>query len=248
MKTIDFSYFIERYNAGEMSDAEKLWFKKELDGDKNLRKEVSIRSHTDDILKNKDVISLRNKLSDIEKMRAARVPVKRTKNSVYLKSAIILAILIITGSIVIFPGKNLNNDEILSRYYKEYQPTAAQRSLETNADENFTQAQEYFDSHDYKNAALYFSKVVENNPKNMTATFFNGLSNFEYSKFIEAKKSFGKVIDDNRSLFVDQAQWYLALCYLQTDENDKAIKLFEVIRNEGGYYSRDAKKIIRKIK
>ena len=32
MKTIDFSYFIERYNAGEMSDAEKEWFQKELKG------------------------------------------------------------------------------------------------------------------------------------------------------------------------------------------------------------------------
>ena len=41
MKTIDFSYFIERYNAGEMSDAEKLWFEKELEGDKNLQKRSS---------------------------------------------------------------------------------------------------------------------------------------------------------------------------------------------------------------
>ena len=30
MKTIDFSYFIERYNAGEMDDAEKEWFRNEL--------------------------------------------------------------------------------------------------------------------------------------------------------------------------------------------------------------------------
>ena len=32
MKTIDFSYFIERYNAGEMNDDEKQWFRKELEG------------------------------------------------------------------------------------------------------------------------------------------------------------------------------------------------------------------------
>ena len=37
MKTIDFSYFIERYNAGEMSESEKQWFLKELEGNEKLR-------------------------------------------------------------------------------------------------------------------------------------------------------------------------------------------------------------------
>jgi tetratricopeptide (TPR) repeat protein len=154
----------------------------------------------------------------------------------------------LTGSLTIFPGRNLTNDEILSRYYREYQPTSKQRSLEVKTNDNFTQAKEYFESHDYKNAALYFSKVVENNPKDMPSTFFNGISNFEDRKYPEAKQSFGKVIDDNKNLYVDQAQWYLALCYLQTNENDKALKLLEIIRNESGFYSKDAKKIIRSMK
>jgi TolA-binding protein len=248
MKTIDFSYFIERYNAGEMSDAEKLWFGKELEGNENLRREVHMRKQTDEVLNNKNIISLRNKLSDIEKMRTARISVKNTKKPVYLKSAIIIALLVIAGSLTIFPGKNMTKDEILSRYSKEYQPPSKSRSLTAKTDDNFTQAKEYFESHDYKNAALFFSKVVESNPKDMSATLLNGISNYEDRKYPEAKQSFGKVIDDKVSLFVDQAQWYLALCYLQTNENDKAFKLLEIIRNEGGFYSRDAKKIIRNMK
>jgi TolA-binding protein len=248
MKTIDFSYFIERYNAGEMSDAEKLWFEKELEGDKNLLREVHLRRQTDEVLNNRNTISLRNKLSDIEKTRAASIPVKRTNKSVYLKTAIILAIVALTGSLAIFPGRNLNNDEILSRYYKEYKPTSGQRSMETKLNENFAQAQEYFESHDYKNAALFFSKVVESNPRDMSATLLNGISNFEDKKYREAKQSFGKVIDDDKNLYIDQAQWYLALCYLQTNENEKAVRLLEIIGNEDGYYSRDARKIVRKLK
>ena len=58
MKTIDFSYFIERFNAGEMSEAEKQWFQKELEGNEKLRNEVSLRKRTDEILKNQNVISL----------------------------------------------------------------------------------------------------------------------------------------------------------------------------------------------
>jgi TolA-binding protein len=248
MKTIDFSYFIERYNAREMSDAERIWFEKELEDSESLRKEVYLRKQTDEVLHNKDIISLRNKLSNIEKLRAVPIPEKKTRKSVYLKSAVVVAIIVLTGSLAFFPGRNLNNDEILSRYYKEYKPASSQRSLEKNTNDNFTQAKEYYESHDYKNAALYFSKVVESNPKDMSATLLNGISNYEDKKYREAKQSFGIVINDNKNLFVDQAQWYLALCYLQTDENDKAIKLLETIRNEGGFYSKDAKKIIRKIK
>jgi TolA-binding protein len=181
-------------------------------------------------------------------MKTVTPPVKRPGKNVYLKAAIVIAILVVTGSLAIFPGRNLSNDEILSQYYKEYKPTSPPRSMEEKTDDNFTQAKEYYESHDYKNAALYFSKVVESNPNDMSANLLNGISNYEDKKYREAKQSFGIVINDNKNLYVDQAQWYLALCYLQTDENDKAIKLLETIRNEGGFYSRDAKKIIRKIK
>jgi tetratricopeptide (TPR) repeat protein len=248
MKTIDFSYFIERYNAGEMSDAEKLWFDKELEGNDQLQEEVNLRKRTDVILNNKDIISLRNKLSGIEKMRTESNHVRKSKRPVYVKSSIILAVIVLTVGLAIFPGKNLNNDEILSRYYKEYTPTAGQRSIETVKNENFTQALEYFETHDYRNAALYFNKVIESNPKDMSATLLHGISNFEESKYREAKQSFGKVIDDNRNLYIDQAQWYLALCYLRTDEKERAVKLMEIIGNEGGFYARDAKKILRNMK
>ena len=69
MKTIDFSHFIERYIAGEMSEEEKAWFERELLGNESLSAEVELRRKTDIVLKNQDVVSLRNKLSQIDKRR-----------------------------------------------------------------------------------------------------------------------------------------------------------------------------------
>ena len=62
MKTIDFSHFIERYIAGEMGEEERAWFERELLDNENLRSEVELRRKTDMVLKNQDVVSLRNKL------------------------------------------------------------------------------------------------------------------------------------------------------------------------------------------
>jgi TolA-binding protein len=248
MKTNDFSYFIERYNAGEMSEAEVLWFKKELEGNEKLRNEVNLRKHTDEVLKNKDILSLRNKLAEIEKARAASVVVKNHGKPVFIRYAAVIAILILIGSLTIFHNKKLSSSDIMNRYYSAYEPVAGQRSLQTATNEDFTQALEYYKTRDFKNAAFYFSKVVESEPKDMYATLLTGISNFEDNQYVTAKQSFGKVIDDNKNLYIDQAQWYLALCYINTSEKEKAIQLLNTISYEGGFYAKRAKKIIRSLK
>ncbi|MCX6254105.1 MAG: tetratricopeptide repeat protein [Bacteroidia bacterium] len=248
MKTIDLSYFIERYNAGEMSDAEKQWFRKELDGNEKLRNEVNLRKLTDEILKNQAVISLRNKLSEIEKRRESNIPVRKSRKPAYLKYAAVIAGLVLIGSIAVLSRKNLSSEEIMNRYYKAYEPPTSLRSgqIETNAD--FTLALEFYNTQDYEKAAILFNKVLESNPKDMQSVLLNGVANFEGKKYPEAKQSFVKVIDDDNNLFIETAKWYLALCYIKTNEREKAIQQLEIIEKEGGIYRNDAKKVTRELK
>ena len=249
MKTIDFSYFIERYNSGEMSDTEKQWFLKELEGNEKLRDEVNLRKRTDEILKKQNVISLRNKLSEIERQRNEVIsPAKDSKRTVYIKYAAAFAGLVIIGSLILLPGKKLSGDEIAKQYYKAHEPPTSQRSVQSETDADFTLALEFYNTHDYNKAAILFNKVLENKPNDMQTVLLIGVSNYEEKKYPEAKQSFGKVINDNNNLYVDQAKWYLALCYLNTDETKKAIQLFEEISKESGIYQNDAKKIIRGLK
>ncbi len=248
MKTIDFSYFIERYNAGEMSDSENKWFQKELEGNENLRKETLLRKKTDMILDSQDIISLRSKLSSIEKRRESSIPVENKRKRSPMKYAAVVAGVVVFGSIALFSGKNLTNEEIIDRYYKTYEPITNQRSLLTESNNDLDLAMEYYNAHDFRNAALLFSKVVASNPKDIQSTLLNGISNFENSKYPEAKQSFGIVIDDKNNLYIDQAEWYLALCYLNTNETAKAKQLFEAIKREDGIYKNDARKILKNMK
>ena len=249
MKTIDFSYFIERYNAGEMSDTEKQWFQKELDGNEKLRNEVNLSKRTDEILKNQKIMSLRNKLSEIENQRnAVKNRVKDSKKSAYIKYAAVIAGLILIGSLTLFSGKHLSNKEIVNQYYKAYQPPTSQRSAQSGTDADFTLAMEFYNIHDYDNAAILFTKVLENKPNDMQTLLLKGVANFEEKKYPEAKQSFGRVIDDKDNLYIDHAKWYLALCYLNTNETEKAKQLFEFIGKESGIYQNDAKKIVRGLK
>jgi TolA-binding protein len=189
MKTIDFSYFIERFNAGEMSDTEKQWFLKELEGNEKLRHEVSLRKHTDEILKKKDVMSLRNKLSEIEKQRAEpKTPAITSGKHVYIKYAAIMAGLVIIGSLMIFRGKNLSSEDVLKQYYKAYEPPTSQRSAKAGTDADFTLALEFYNAHDYDKAAALFNKVLGSKPNDMQTVLLIVVNIFEEKKYPEAKQ------------------------------------------------------------
>lgn len=248
MKTIDFSYFIERYNAGEMSAKEEQWFHKELESNDKLRKEVTLRKKSDEVLKNQDIISLRNKLQKIENERVKIIPVKKRRLTAYLTYAAVISILVVIGSVSLLSSNNLSNDEIMDRYYKSYEPSTTARSASVKPDSDFSLALDYYKTHDYSNAALHFKKVVEKNPKNMQSRFLSGVSNFENQKYPEAEESFDLVIKDGRSMYIETSKWYLALCYIKTNEKAKALNQLEIISNENGIYKKDAKKIIRSLK
>jgi tetratricopeptide (TPR) repeat protein len=194
-------------------------------------------------------MSLRNKLSEIENRRKeVKKPVKDSKKTVFIRYAAVFAGLILIGSIAMFSGKNLNSEKIMKHYYKIYEPPTSQRSAESGTNADFTLALEFYNTHDYEKAAVLFNKVLENKPNDMQTVLLKGVSNFEEKKYPEAKQSFVKVIDDKDNLYIDQAQWYLALCYLNTYETEKAKQLFKIIVNGDGIYKSDAKKIIRGLK
>jgi len=248
MKTIDFSYFIERFNAGEMDDAEKEWFRKELNNNEKLRKEVDLRRRTDTILKNQDVMNLRNKLNAIEKKRSVPLPARKPGRRINIRYAAAIAGVVIIGSIALLSDRQLSSDEIIDRFYKPYEAESSLRSVELVKNQDYKLALEYYNINDYRNAAIYFEKVIENEPGNMHSTLLNGISNFEIQNYPEAEGSFSKVIDDNNNYYIDHAQWYLALCYIKTDEKLKAVDQLAIIEKSRTIYRKDAKRILRSLK
>lgn len=249
MKTIDFSYFIERYSAGEMNESEKTWFQKELGENKKLRDEVDLRKKTDMVLKNYNVILLRNKLAEIDKRKAAEVSGKRNRKHQTLRYAAIIAGFILIGSLALFKGRTMQTDEILNKYYQAFEAPSASPSRSAGAESNsdYNTAVEYYLVHDYVNAAMYFSKVVSGDPLYWESTMLHGISNYEGENYPVAKQSFKKVIDDNKNYFIEDAQFYLALSYIKTDETEKAIEQLNLIRNSESLYRDKARKILRKI-
>lgn len=248
MKTIDFSYFIERYNAGEMNDAEKQWFRKELEGNVKLRDEVDLRARADKVLVNHPSLLLRSKLREIERQRAEAVTPKNSGKHSAIRYAAVISVFILLGSFFLFNGRNLQSDEIIEKFKTPYEGISASRSQENIINDDYKTALDYYNISDFSTAAMYFSKVLKDYPGDMESVMFFGVSNFEEKNYPVATESFAEVVDNNDNLYIEDAQWYLALCYIQTDEQSKAVQQLEMIRNSESFYKKEARKVLRRIK
>lgn len=248
MKTKDFSYFIERYNSLEMDEPERHWFLMEMEGNEQLKKEVDLRKQTDDILKRQTVMSLRSKLTEIDRNRLERKKSRTLGRMKTIRYAAMFAGVVVVTSLFLFTGQTLTSEEIVSQFYKSYEAPSAQRSVATESNPDYILGLKYYNDQDYSKAASQFSKVLENNPSDMQTHMLSGVSNMEEKQYNEAKISFNTVIDDNNNLFIESARWYLALCYVKTEDKERASQLLVSIKNDGGIYSKDAKKVLRKLK
>jgi tetratricopeptide (TPR) repeat protein len=248
MKTIDFSYFIERYNAGEMNETEKQWFRKELETNEKLREETNLRAKTDRVLADYNSLLLRNKLRAIENQRAEAMRAAPKRRHVAIRYAAAIAGLMMLGSVFFFHDRELTPEEILDKYKTTFESATASRSGEVIADPDYLAAMEYYDVRNFREAAILFSKIIEGDPGDMNVMMLYGVSNYEEKNYPVARESFKTVVDDSQNLFIEAAEWYLALCHIQTNETDKAISGLQKIASSESSYKKQARKLLRDLK
>jgi tetratricopeptide (TPR) repeat protein len=70
----------------------------------------------------------------------------------------------------------------------------------------------------------------------------------ELGEYKNAIDEYEVVVTDKDNLFIEQAEWYIGLCYIQTKEDEKAIRQFKRIVNNRGFYQQKAEAILRKMK
>jgi TolA-binding protein len=252
MKTIDFSYFIERYNTGEMDTMEKKWFMKELEGNTMLQKEVTLRKRVDDSLVKHDLIDLRKKLATLEKTRKEKVNANESKKGVIVRFAASVAVMTLLGIMYyLISGGSGNRDKIYEASFSPYISSGVPRTAAVAAkdgDITFKAAMDLYNNGDYSAASSALTRYLSNNPEKTEAFFLLGVSEMGNNNFDNAIKIFSRLCIDKSNLFLDHSQWYLALCYIKTEKYSLAENELQAIINSGSYYNSKARKVLRKIR
>ncbi|MGQ8339000.1 hypothetical protein ACUNWD_20770, partial [Sunxiuqinia sp. A32] len=218
------------YLNDELSEEELASFETELTNNPDLAAELELYKDIDSAAQENDIMGLRARLDSISK---DVVKEKRKERSFAAMPASRVAIATIAASLMLILSiagiisrshKAANETELYSQYYEAYQATGIFRSGDATLDTKLTKALHKFNDQDYESALNLFSEVLEQDSNNPVGNFYSGVALQETGKFNQAIESYKTVVKNKDNLFVEQAEWYIGLCYLQTENRKKAYK------------------------
>jgi len=243
---------IEGYIYNELSDEQIMSFEAELASNKDLLDEINLIRSIDLAINENDVMQLRESIQNIAGQIASEKQTERSFAGHFKARKIIYAAvaasLIIMLSISGLLSRQASQDELYQKFYTTYQTTGINRSPDLTTDKTLPEALQRFDNKDYTTAINLLKEVIGRDQKNMAANFYAGVSLQETGKYESAIDQYQTVMIDKDNLFVEQANWYIGLCYLQTNENKKAYNQFKKIAENQGYNQLKAQAILRKMK
>ena len=241
---------IEKYIDGELSGKELLNFKDLLSTDNDIKRDYNLSMEINNSIIEDDVMALRETMDYMytEESKVKRIPAVFTNRRFYYAAAS-AALLIATGGLVQrLALTDLDNNAIFEKYYTPYDVTITYRSGNTEVDRLLLNALERYEEKDYEQALILFEEVLETRENDLAVSLYSGISYMEEEKYQKATKSFNSIISDNDNLFIEQAKWYLAMCYLKTEKTDKAQNVLNEIIKEESYYKDQAAKVLKDIK
>jgi len=247
---LDYSFYIERYLDGEMSKEERLWFTHELKCDSSLKKELELRKKLNDAIRETEVIDFRKQLQGVFETSHAETLSRSHVFHINRRIAVGLSALIIAlagGLLLLLPERTMENRKIYEAYFRPAESGMTYRSVENATDVELRTAMQYYENGDYKQALWGFEKILREDSTRIGLNLYSGISQMEIERYKDANASFHKIIDNNYILYIEQAEWYLAFCYLMTNDRKKAEEQFGIIANQKGYYQHQARKILKKM-
>jgi tetratricopeptide (TPR) repeat protein len=251
-KRINYSRLTDRYLDGELRDEEYQMYEDELLSNSDLAKDLELHRELNQAIRETDVIRFRNQLDKIHasvepeyQQSIARKVIHNNYARIAAASVVLLlAIGLFLNSML---NKPANGDELFQRYYEAPVLSETVRS-DAAMDNLYYEAVIHFNNGEFNEALALFEQVVALDDSNMKAHLATGISKLEINHAKEAKKSFKTVIDHQDNLYVDKANWFLALCYLKTDDLDNARLQFGRIASDDRSYKQDeARKILKKL-
>ena len=248
MKTNDLQEHLEKYLKGKMNGDELKQFEAILISNTDLLSELALEQELDSVLADSDILDLKMKLEAIRHSRRkgislAPVVVSMKSNMRYVAAAASMGLLITAGVLTLTP-RAYTAEKLFKIYYQPDKALVVNRS----GDVNIVEALLKFQEKDFVSAASMFEEILVAEAENIALRFYSGISFIETERYDKAIEAFNFIIQDNDNLYIEHAEWYLALCYLKKNQPTEARKqLLRIANEENGFYKKDAEKILEKL-
>jgi len=241
---------IEEFLAGTLEGEELELFQSELKENTDLKAEVALRRNVDYAIGEKEILSLRDQLKNVQnevknKEIKSLIPDTPVEHMNWWRAGVAVVVLLFAiGGI--FKNDFRNTDQTYNEFYQQPE-WAPQRSV--NADLGFLQqANSYFAGGEYEKALQLYEKAINENEEKFVFQFYKAASLQNLERFEEAIPEYSAVIKHGDNMFVEEAEWFRALCYFKLGNTEEARTQLTAIINRKGYFAGDARAVLRKSK
>jgi hypothetical protein len=257
---------IIRYLDGEMLGDEKFLFEQELVGDKSLNQSKLLMDEIDRAIDDDQVFAFKAKLAETQALCNAindadyvvgeetgvvleQSSKYRRISWKYVASAVIT--LLVVASVLFYNFSKTSNDKIFASYYHRYEADYEAAGVNSRSDaakvSKLINAVQLYDLGNTNSAIIQFEEIIKADPENTAAHFFAGLALIENQDYDKAISNLLFVISKNDLPYIEQSEWYLALCYLKKDQRSQAKALLNKIANSESYYKIKALDLLKKL-
>lgn len=248
IKRTSYSQRIEDYLSENISESEKLKFEQELAVNPKLKQELQFEIELVASLKQEDVIDLRRKMRHVineEKARARSFGKRSLHSHWYLVAASVTFLILVAGALRLTNPVKYSNETIFEMYYTGESAHNVTRSGSNSNDEAMIKYHEG----DFNGALLLFNEILDKDVNNIYVRYYAGLASIETKQNKRAINEFSFIVKNHNNLFVENAEWFLALSYLRDDQPKEAKKILEKISTTTtNTHQNEAKQILKRIK
>jgi hypothetical protein len=227
-------------------------FNAELKENTDLMAEVSLREHINRAIGEKEIMSLRERLAEARKdadkkeVKSIIMPQFDLHSTRFWRNSVAM-IIVLVGLAGILNTSMQSVDKTYNKYF-DTPSWASERSVSSSSLDAIQTAQLYFQQDEFQKVIDVLSNVNTLENEAFVKQFYLGLSYQNLNDYGKAIKEYDGVIQHGNNLFVEEAEWYKALCYLKENKKREAKDGLLAVIDRKGHYEKDAKAILRKLR
>lgn len=239
----DYFEHIEDYLKGKLDEPMITEFKEAMKESVELREQVELYPVAERVLDIAAAQELKNRIGNIRQQKSKVVPIQKKSSRVFRLVAIAASVLLlVTMGTTWFMSNQYSNEGIASSNFVPYDAGVL---LGENDDNAYTQGVLAYQKKDFATAITAFEKVPTIDGLYAETQFYLGNAYLSQNEAEKAITAFEVAQNANLPQFQEPTEWYLALAYLRTGDEDKAKELLMAISNNANhFYNANALKVL----
>lgn len=222
---------ITKYFEATLSDQEREQFDALLQSDADFHAEFEFQNQVKTAITLNERAALKAQLQALENQETPTVQKQVQFN--WKPWLVAASVVLVMFSVYQFWPQEKSMQELYAANFEVYPNVIAPQVRGEREDALKFKAFEAYDAADYNNAIILFGELIELGEWDY-AYFYRGQAALSAQKTELALTDFLNHLETNQTAFVVEAHWFLALCYLNLNDKNKAIEHLTFVQDSDG--------------